>query len=565
MAISTVYIYYVANQQLANRQYVLQPSSTLLTTNNNIKNTGDFYQEIHIPYSASNATANMMKIDNKYYDILEVDNTTFKESSTVYKIALNPISTYITNGLTVTGMWDRTPTAINKGVKINMTTDAYKPSRSVILPYEGPKWGYEDKAFYVEISTRAGFNPGFNSSSTNTWIKGIAGTTRRYGFFVPFNIDNLVDNTTGWYHVNDGSTLYPSLMQIMSVVTDVVLDEGSDTIASVAISPRCPWKYRITNVGGYPVQFDIMTGTTAIASTTMKGGYDGIMLNGSGADNNEAWSTSTELVLSDYERYCGRVIVEDELGNDIAEIPTEIFSGTNSLSYYCYAVSDISGIYTVIRYNDKEIVIPEGQLPWLGNNWKDYMATTQSYDREMLKNSIDRTYDQAELDKRNAIANGVMNATYTGMMGGMSGKGATGAAIGAGMAIASTAITYDTLSKQAKLDVNYLKADLAAKEGLIKQSSPSNYQLGSGLNYLISSCTLGGAKIRIDLPANGSSSEFTNYVSYRGYPCNKYASFSLSAGYIKGNIHSLPTTVGSGYAMNMLRKEIAEGCRILTS
>lgn len=66
----------------------------------------------------------------------------------------------------------------------------------------------------------------------------------------------------------------------------------------------------------------------------------------------------------------------------------------------------------------------------------DYQTRTLQYDREMLANGIKDLNAQYEFDKQTVLANGVMNVTYAGAMGGMSGN-PIAAGMGAGMAAVS--------------------------------------------------------------------------------------------------------------------------------
>ena len=95
----------------------------------------------------------------------------------------------------------------------------------------------------------------------------------------------------------------------------------------------------------------------------------------------------------------------------------------------------------------------------------------------------------------------------------------------------------------------------------------NNYQLSEGVNYLLTSIKLDGGKIRIDTPANMTATDFNNYIAYRGWPCGKYASFSLTTGCLQGEMYSTPNDAylprGNGPEMDMLRDMVSKGVRLV--
>ncbi len=132
----------------------------------------------------------------------------------------------------------------------------------------------------------------------------------------------------------------------------------------------------------FPSIYSIMNGVTEIAPIDLSATRGIIELGDSGADITTDFATGT-ITLTDFERYCGRVQVCDNLGNVIHEIPTDYFDASNQLTYSCGGVADYGGLYTKFSYGDIVLIWPEGKIPWITDSWNEYQAYTLSYDRQM--------------------------------------------------------------------------------------------------------------------------------------------------------------------------------------
>jgi hypothetical protein len=554
MAISTVYIYYVANQQLANRQFVLQPSATLLSTNLNIKNTGDIYQEIHIPYAAANATANMMKIDNKYYDIVSVDNATFKETSTIYSIALNPVSTYLTNGLSVTGYWDKTPGKVNYGCTFNIGEDTFIQSNKTEFGKLAAVSGITGQPYYFQITT-----------TWDIFANAEGGEVIQYAGFAPYLKTMLAwaaASSIRYNTVTSGRT-YPSIPELIYSL-DTLLGIPASSILSVSISPRSPYKYAAITSG---ISIQTPTGTNVTPLNSSKTATIALVdLTNSEAGQNPGNDSAQTLTLTDYERFCGRVFVVDDKGNEIALIPNQWFNASNQLSYYVNTYSDINGIYSYVIIGNHLIPVPETQLPWVGEAWIEYAGRSLAYDREATARAIETTQKAAEMAAVSGVANTglsvVMGAGLGGIGGGTAGQAVGGVAGGYGGGV-GTIMGY----RKAQIDKANIKQNQIQKENNVLRAPATavNTQYGLDSCYIPATVANGYAGFKIMTPKNFTATDFNNYVAVFGYPCNRYATFNLAAGYVKGNLLSMPSSVGNGVEMNMLRNEIADGFIVKTA
>lgn len=550
--IEAVDLYYIPNHQFANRQYFIGTKTSFkLGTVNGVKCTGNMMQTIKLPYSASFETFNMVGIDGKFYDVLSVDSSTQDGKTYSIQIALNPVVSFISTGANISGYWERTPTLQNPSANISIGDDRLYVSRKVYLPKISSVWGNGDKPMYVEICAKRDLDIGEGDDSIAF-----------YGMWVPAYSFLLSYPSAGWYFAHNATTdcLYPTLKDLIYNLVDIT-GLPSASILSVSISPRCPWRYAQYKPGSLAeyAAFGLKKSDgTYITRKQFATGWCYNRIDGSYCAVSDDVATARTLTLTEFERYCGRISLVDERNNEVAVIPNEYFNSSHQLTYYCYAQSDISGIYTMFRYGDVVNIMPEGSLPWLGDSWADYLITNQNYDRQELSRNVSSVKEQRNIDMINAVGNGLMTSAV----------GAMANPAGAALGVAQMGLGIVTSEMSANLSIKNLQASQANKEGLIKASPTSNYSMGYGINY-INQSLLGGAYIKVETPKSLSSSDYENYIAYRGWPCNKYATITPSTGYLKGILYSVPvsgsTPLGNGTEIDALRREIAEGIRIVTA
>jgi hypothetical protein len=210
------------------------------------------------------------------------------------------------------------------------------------------------------------------------------------------------------------------------------------------------------------------------------------------------------------------------------------------------------------------ITWPEGRLPWVGDAWRDYQNQVMNFDRNELSRVLSAIDEQKKID----LFTGASDAMLTGAIAASSGN-PIGMATGAGIAAAQFGVNTIAGEMTADLARNQAKAKQRNKEGLMKNQPSLNYQVGYGLDYFTKSSITGGAKIRIETPTAFTSTDFTNYLKFNGWPCDMYATIPLSSGYIEGTLYSTPMNTlypkDSGPIMDMLRREFANGFVIETT
>jgi len=283
---------------------------------------------------------------------------------------------FLNTSSTLTGYWERTPTRLINGIKLAITDDMLTTSRTVALPNLRTV-AAGSPTFYYQITCK------YDIATSDSSVLNL------YGGIVPWQsyyVTNSID--TGWVIRDNYTEIYVPLRQLINDI-DTVTQIPSDSIVDISISARCPWK---TSFNSSNSRFAILDGTTQIAPVDL-GSVGIIKIIGSGADDTTDKTNALSLTLTDYERYCGRVVLTDEMGNDIAEIPTELFDSSNKLTYYCYGSSDFGGLYTHFKYLDTTIVILRvgclglamhgwiirfGRWHMTGPNWRELSIRSKS-------------------------------------------------------------------------------------------------------------------------------------------------------------------------------------------
>lgn len=549
MAIEDINLYYIPNHQFANRQFFIGTKTAyLIDTITNIKVTENMVQSIQIPWDDNFNYVNLIGIGTKFYDVLGIDKQTFKERSIILNILLNPVVSFLSSGLSVSGYWERTPSKQHNGMTVNIGNDVLKTTRTVALPRlvsDGTT-----PSFYYQITAKYDI------------VNSDASQICSYCGIAPWSVFMIGSQTVNAYKNNSALT-GEYWVPIKYIINDIDTNIGlpSNSIVDVSISARCPWR-TATNIGANRTYYTMLDVADAeipgidLAGNTLRV----IKIEGSGLYFDWDRYVSKTLTLTDYERFAGKVFVCDEMDNIVTEIPTELFNSSNQLEYYCYGDSDYGALNTHFKFGDRVIVWPEGHLPWVGDNWADYINGALTYDRAEMGRNVESVTRQQEIDTVAAMS----NAMLTGAIGAASGNPA-GAVLGS----AQMGLGLITAEMTARLSREQLYAKQRNKENYIKTQPSSNYQVAYGLDYCNRSALTGGAKIKIQTPSNMTSTDFANYISYNGYPCGKYATFNLSSGYIEGTLYSVPVDganpKGNGAEMDALRKEISNGVRIVTA
>ena len=545
--IADIQLFNVPNHQLANRQFVVGNLGTPIKTVTDVKVGNGPVLDIALPWDDAFTNANIVKIGDRCYDIVGIDDVTYSEKTIRMRLMYNAVTSLLRkdkNGkIIIDGWWERAPIPSPTGGQIAITNDTFKPKRT--------------EFFYVNEDTGNGFKKYYYQVVTNRSIEtGEEGKLSIYIGFIPYRPDVLY-TLSGAYLIGQSGGTWFSHIDIVGMISALptILGVPADAIMDLSITPRSPFEYTDTEglnfikYNGEISDFIKLreSGQEYYGSATVK-------LIGNRLAEHEPY-VATMTGITEFEKYCGSFYLVDERGNEIMKIPNE-YIVNDSLTIPAHTICDITGIYTIYEICGKQYMVPEGKLPFIGSAWNDYNIRSREYDREALTRAVENARAQRDIDMINSIGNSMLTL---GLAGATNPTGAVAGIAQMGMGIATSELSL-------RLNERNLYAEQNAKEGLIKNSPSQNYQSGNGLDYLFKSYKYGGTHIRLDMPANTDENAFYDYIKYRGYPCGMYRSVELpSDGYIKGNIYNDFSAIGNAVETDMLRREIANGCRIVIS
>ena len=522
----------------AARRYVignLDKPGNIIYTAENVKVSEELDFVLNIEYFDNYSKVNIIKVADRYYDVLAVKEISRKSSVLQFTVTYNPISSLLSSGSSLYGWFERTPTKIYPSARINIATDTLKQSRFIALDdiHEVGRTG----DYYVQIVSRSGASVSTESS-----------TLTMYGTFVrypPEHPAGMLEPTLK--PTEDSSKRFPSMKAIINDI-DTALGIVADEIVGIHVSARCPWDFKYVSPNSY--DFIKSTGNVVTPQFDDNGRNGKVRINSSTCARKS--ETASTITLTDKERYTGTVSIVNQTGSVIGVIPTEYFDRYNKLNFTWQPYADYTGVYTIVKYSDQMVIIPEGQLPWVGDAWATYAARSREFDREAMLHAIQNSRDQLNID----IASGVSGGILTGTVGAASGSGLLG--LFGGIAQAGIDIWTSTAQQQmTERDIWFQQQLLEAR---VKASPSNNYQTGYGLDYLRASLYDMGLGIRIDTPANLTDEDFNQHMAQFGWPLNRLATVGITDGYIKGQLYNMD---GYGLMGERLREEIASGCKIV--
>ena len=522
----------------AARRYVignLDKPGNIIYTAENVKVSEELDFVLNIEYFDNYSKVNIIKVADRYYDVLAVKEISRKSSVLQFTVTYNPISSLLSSGSSLYGWFERTPTKIYPSARINIATDTLKQSRFIALDdiHEVGRTG----DYYVQIVSRSGASVSTESS-----------TLTMYGTFVrypPEHPAGMLEPTLK--PTEDSSKRFPSMKAIINDI-DTALGIVADEIVGIHVSARCPWDFKYVSPNSY--DFIKSTGNVVTPQFDDNGRNGKVRINSSTCARKS--ETASTITLTDKERYTGTVSIVNQTGSVIGVIPTEYFDRYNKLNFTWQPYADYTGVYTIVKYSDQMVIIPEGQLPWVGDAWATYAARSREFDREAMLHAIQNSRDQLNID----IASGVSGGILTGTVGAASGSGLLG--LFGGIAQAGIDIWTSTARQQmTERDIWFQQQLLEAR---VKASPSNNYQTGYGLDYLRASLYDMGLGIRIDTPANLTDEDFNQHMAQFGWPLNRLATVGITDGYIKGQLYNMD---GYGLMGERLREEIASGCKIV--
>ena len=161
----------------AARRYVignLDKPGNIIYTAENVKVSEELDFVLNIEYFDNYSKVNIIKIADRYYDVLAVREISRKSSVLQFTVTYNPISSLLSSDSSLYGWFERTPTKIYPSARINIATDTLKQSR--FIPLDDIHEVGASNHYYVQIVSRSGPIDEMEPS-----------TLTMYGTFVPYS------------------------------------------------------------------------------------------------------------------------------------------------------------------------------------------------------------------------------------------------------------------------------------------------------------------------------------------------------------------------------------------
>lgn len=562
--IADIELFNVPDHQLANRQFVVGNLGTPIKKFYDVKVGDGPILDVSLQWNDAFKNANIVKIGDRCYDIIGIDDVTYAKKSIRLRLMYNAVTSLLRkdiNGkIIVEGWWDRAPVQIGPIQSISPINSIFVEKQRT--PFNAlPIAATDYYMFWVQITAKY--------DVTNT----TSGDLTIYGTPIYYKRNSINEGNDTFALKTSSNKRLLSLRDVICDLSETTGIPGTDII-DISVSNQCPFSRSYS----LPYTFDLKDSDgNKIEPVAVNDDKHLYKINGSSVATYS--SSKLKFLVRTKDLLAGNVCIYDAMRNKIIDVPKEYFRPGESgpaLSYIEYQTSviwDVTSLNTVVRlfYVDNDIenyidvIIPGGHLPWVGNAWADYQAAEMNYDRELLSISIDNANKQRYIDMINSMGNSMLTVALGGAAN----------PVGSVAGIAQMGLGIATSELQAKLEESRLYAVQNAKENYIKNSPSQNYQTGYGISYLFHNSKaiegiLGwqpdGAGIRLETPYGIKDSDIDNYIKYRGYPCGVYASITLPEdGYIKGNIYNDFSAFGNAVETDMLRKEIASGCRIVIS
>lgn len=446
------------------------------------------------------------------------------------------------------------------------------PFRAVIEPFQVRPAQMERNSTQnlpVQIITAIDGN---NGTRQLCWVEMVVAHSgiARYGTFA--DISEGQNNTHTQY---DSGTwdLYPSLKIVMGFPTRITsVNISASEILSVAITARCPYKYKMKTVeiAGVTYTYPVLLQDDGVTEVEFNPGaevanqrwsaYITDKPNGPGTAEYEG-----EFTLNDsLQLFSSKVMVYDVNENIVGSIDTRYadFSPTEELPdryvihYKTRTYFNDNVHITEIELKDGTLIrFPEGNVSFISDSWNEYARAQLLYDRELLAMSQDKIMTDTALGLSNALVNGAF--------GGIAGGVGLGALTGAASGITSV------ISAMQERQMN--ERGQAAKENLMKNTADTLFSTNSGYGYVI--CLRFGRYgfIAMNQPKGVTASEVDEYLKYAGYPVtDTYVGVTMvqlnttGQGFLRANallnvIEGNPTKVCTGYLRNVLDRQLRQG------
>lgn len=561
----------VLNDSDSYEAFLAPSNSVQLYTN--CKYTDDFEQTIIVPYfdawrtvdtvllypdgalpkGVTASTAITLSTFTGIYFIVNRRYSSLVNGAVEFDLMYNPVTSKIDSITSLIGDWERCQTLYTPWITQVPISDALKPSRYYNLTSteqytaQGLSGDNSRYIFWVQVTATVDIN---NNNASNLTV---------YGFPIIIPVgENLLtasnrQESMTYYGINiaNGTNIsntslasdyyrFPALGEFINDPT--ILGIQSSQITDISVSRLCPYYYKVgyfnvtsTGLSVNPAYnfFALIDGNGSRSYTVSnKNKYAYYNLSKETySDDADYRQLTTTITLSDMEVQTGKVYIRDADGNYCLEIPTAWFDSNNQLKVVMQCHPDYGQMYYHIGIDTdtnigirKTINLPCSHLPYIGTEWNEYKAFSQSFDREQMYYSVAQT----------AVNTGIGLASGNSF--------AIGNALGTVGNIAGTVYSQ------------------GLKERRLQAQPARGYSLAYGTSYIRNLLEHPYA-IVIETPANLTDAIYNNYIADYGYEVEGRATITLGAGYTRGTAFSSSAQGLTGEILNRLNDELRQGIR----
>lgn len=489
------------------------------------------------PSRASGATHVVLMSDKWFpriaiYRVTDVLTRTLTAQSTRLAVQLDPLATLTVQTSTdramdVSGWWDIFDRNLGESSKPYAQPMVIDRTRSVSLP-SLPRLINNDIEFDIVFVKVTGVTQSGEFKTYGTFC--YADPTNRY---VVYYYGTGPSEGNIWH--------FPRLAHIINDPQTYTPFNTSDSIIDISVSARAP--FEVLRRPDFPTDL-IFSGQTLV-KVGPEGDVYMVMVELTDASFGSAYIQDVPSTGSVPWMYWPQVEMDlrDMMGNVVANIDTKWSEGVNPSEYtYDKGQSDpttVSGlrigtsvtftniITSLIFPDGSHIEWPEGHLPYNTDVYKDYLATQQRYDRDMLDISLQQSRGQTIINSTSSLINGVL-------AGALSGSGPLGI-LSAGVGVIGNIAAYDINRKASE-------AELVAKQQQL-QLMPDKTFTGAATDYLDgviykgkgSAVDMITIKLPSDMTVNGVWAEGYRQQRFKGfYAGGRYAHYLQKPGGVIG-------------------------------
>ena len=216
-------------------------------------------------------------------------------------------------------------------------------------------------------------------------------------------------------------------------------------------------------------------------------------------------------------------------------------------------VGDHGKLMNIVKENDEEYTIQEGNLPYVGSAWAEYIAYSMSYDRQAMENSIAYANQRMWADLATGAAGAVQGAAVSAIGG--SGPLAILSGLSSfGLGAAGSMIERDISERQAR-------DEQALSEHRVQGQAGTAYSSAYGVIYCLMNLRH-PALIEVDMPEGLTESVDSSYTALHGYPAEGWKSVPVREGFYRGRI-SATDALRMGPWFDELNSKLSNGVRFI--